>query len=297
MKRSSLGFTTRSSPVDMESLYPELASRRKSTVRLHPRKQSEIPEDSSKIGGVFYANDPVGWPFCETHETNHIGILQLTKDDVPELGFPDGCEIFQLTFCPFDHDDAYCPDVSGRWLSRSGDHIQHSSNPSFKPPEYEYIPNECGIYPERVQEYPHVDELPEGLQKKIREDRRLVGAVGEWLDAPDDESAPVTSYSYFLSVADGTKVGGHVNWIQVPESSRCPKCSRWTEHLLTIASWEWDGGTFHRWKPLEDCPEGGATSSEGGDDHGMMFGDAGAIYIGVCRKCDGFPVARSFQCS
>lgn len=297
MKRSPNGFTTRPSPVDIESLYPELARFRKTTVRLHPRKKSNLPADSSKIGGVFFSNDPADWPFCKAHETNHIGILQLTKDDVPELGFPDGCDIFQLTFCPFDHDDVYCPDVSGRWLSRSDDHVQHPGNPSFKRPEYDYIPNECTIHPERVADYPHIDELPEELRRRIESDRRLVSPVKGWLDQPSDEWAPVTSYLNFLSVADGTKVGGNVNWIQVPQSSQCSKCSGWTEDLLTIASWEWDGGTFHRWKPIEDCPQGVAVSSDGGDDHGMMFGDAGAIYVGVCRKCEGFPIARTFQCS
>ena len=297
MKRSPNGFTTRPSPVDIESNYPELAPLRRTAVRLHPRKKSDLPVDSSKIGGVFFANDPAEWPFCRTHKTHHIGILQLTKYDVPELGFPDGCDIFQLTFCPFDHDDVYCPDVSGRWLSLSDDHIQQSSNPSFEEPEYKYIPNECAIHPERVEDYPHMDELPEDLQARIGADRSLVGPVEEWLERPDDEWAPETAYSYFLSAADGTKVGGNVNWIQVPQSSRCPKCSGWTEDLLTIASWEWDGGTFHRWKPIEDCPQGVAVSSDGADDHGMMFGDAGAIYVGVCRKCEGFPIARTFQCS
>ncbi len=297
----STSFTTRPAPIDIAAKYPALVPLARITVRLHPRQQSNLPIIASKIGGTFHANDPASWPRCSVHETAHIGILQLLKDDVPELQFPDRSDLFQLTFCPFDHNDAYCPDIAGRWLSVEDTANQIETNPSYVWPSdkyaMDYNPKECAVHPERVTEYPRFEELPASLQEGIGRDFDLVKAVREILEEPDEEWAPATSYNWFLSVADGTKVGGYINWIQGPEYPICPQCKNQTDHLLTLASWEWDGGTYHRWKPIESRAKGSVVSADGGNDHGMMFGDAGAIYIGVCRRCEGFPVARSFQCS
>lgn len=49
----------------------------------------------------------------------------------------------------------------------------------------------------------------------------------------------------------------HPDGIQEP---LLPKCTAWglpTEHLLTIASWEWDGAFWWRWMPPEsELPAG-----------------------------------------
>jgi hypothetical protein len=288
-------FTTIPPPFDITAKYPELIRLQQTGVRLHPRKHSGLPLHSSKIGGVFYANSPNEWPFCEEHDSHYIGVIQLTKDDVPELGFPGDSDCFQMLMCPFDHEDAFCPAVAGRWL-KFGHAPQESQNPAFREPEYSYTPTECGIHPERVIEYPDFDELPESLANRIQEDASLVAPVREWLDEPDSESASRTAYQWFLSGADGTKVRGYPRWVQFPAYPRCPKCHHPTEYLLTLASWEWDGGTYHRWKP-DPLRRDDARLADGGDDHGMMLGDAGDIYLGVCRRCAGWPVAGSSQCS
>ena len=66
------------------------------------------------------------------------------------------------------------------------------------------------------------------------------------------------------------------------------------DHLLTIASWEWDGASYQRWRPEEEHYEAGGLGIE---DAGLMLGDAGSIYLFVCRTCPDWPVAQVFQSS
>lgn len=60
--------TTPPRPLDVEALFPELAARRGTTTRLHPRPGSPVAADSSVGGPLLW---PVGeaWPVCaEAHE-------------------------------------------------------------------------------------------------------------------------------------------------------------------------------------------------------------------------------------
>ena len=294
-----MSFTTRPAPLDIGVIHPDLLPLRRQTTRLHPRARANLPFSASKIGGTFLANNPATWPRCEQHDTPHIGVLQAIKADVPDLTFPEGMDVFQLTFCPFDHEDDYSfgPAVAGRWLSLQAEHEQFDTNPPHRNPTERYLPNECALHPEVVHEFPPFDELPAPLQKAIANDRSLVNPlVDPPLEIVEDEFS-TTAYDWFYSVADGTKVGGYVRWIQDPEYPTCTRCDGQTEHLLTMASWEWDGGTYQRWKPLELDAKRASVRTDGGDDHGMMFGDAGAIYVCICRNCEGWPIYRSFQCS
>ena len=94
----------------------------------------------------------------------------------------------------------------------------------------------------------------------------------------------------------GTKLGGYPDWVQDPEYPRCPKCKTQMEHYVTIASTEWDGMSFHRWKPVEE-----GLPDRAGDGHiedaRLMIGDAGNLYMFVCREHDTWPVAQVMQCS
>lgn len=292
-------FTTPPPPLDIAARYPGLARLRKAAVRLHPRKARNLPATASKLGGVLFFNGADDWPFCEEHETSFIGMLQLSKQDVPELGFPEGKDCFQLFMCPFDHHDAYCPAFSLRWRNFSATASQYSRNPHHENPEegYQYVPVECALHPETVVEYPQLEELPAKLGARIQKDESLGEALKDWLDDPFADWAPRHAYDSFLSAAEGTKVGGYARWVQYHEMPKCPSCGEPTTLLLTLSSWEWDGGSYHRWKPDPASRESSNLNADGGNDHDLMFGDAGSIYVGICRQCPGWPVARSFQCS
>jgi hypothetical protein len=155
--------------------------------------------------------------------------------------------------------------------------------------------------PERVVEYPSVYDLPPELREQI----------SEWEDqnlGPDGMHA--CEYESELSAAMGTKIGGYIDWIQDPCQPAC-QCGRPMEHLLTVASWEWDGIIHPRWTPIEEqeifvsLP----VSSDRWDDEGnsirralrnptgIMLGDAGQMQLFVCRHCGEWPIVPNIECS
>jgi hypothetical protein len=73
---------------------------------------------------------------------------------------------------------------------------------------------------------------------RIRVIQLDVEDLGVWAESP---------YQMDLSVAPGWKIGGWIGWARGgPWVEPCPACGTPTEPLLTIASWEWDGGQRRR---------------------------------------------------
>src|SRR5262249_13762526 len=62
---------------DMGKVFPELAGRSGTAVRLHPRYGDEPPADASKLGGTFLWPAAEGWPVCPAHEVPFVTVLQL----------------------------------------------------------------------------------------------------------------------------------------------------------------------------------------------------------------------------
>lgn len=90
---------------DILKVLPDLAKRRVTAVRLHPRRGKVAELGASKLGGSFLWPKDEPWPTCSLHQLSYVGILQLTKKDVPELGFKPGTDVFQLLWCPQDHSE------------------------------------------------------------------------------------------------------------------------------------------------------------------------------------------------
>jgi hypothetical protein len=103
------------------------------------------------------------------------------------------------------------------------------------------MPAPCVLHPERIVEYPHWD---------------LPGELGETLRQRFDRLKEETGWSYWyhLSVAPGIKAGGYPNWTQQPDWPHCDGCGKRMDHLLTVDSAEFDGGTASAWLPQEDRP-------------------------------------------
>lgn len=60
-------------------------------------------------------------------------------------------------------------------------------------------------------------------------------------------------YDTHLADAPGWKVGGWPPWGRTDPSPRyCTVCDAPMVPLLTVASFEWDGGEGHSWAPCED---------------------------------------------
>ena len=105
---------TRRPLVDPSVAAPELAQLTRATVRLHPRPD-KCPRDQSKLGGeiLWPADEP--WPHCEEHDCSYVSVLQLRREDVPELGFREGADLFQILWCPNDHEPSYVPSSRVFW--------------------------------------------------------------------------------------------------------------------------------------------------------------------------------------
>jgi uncharacterized protein (TIGR02996 family) len=287
--------TTPAPPVDIEAAIPSLRGRAKTAVRLHPRP-GEAPIDASKIGGLFLWPKMEPWPVCPLHGTiPYVTALQLRKEDVPELGFPPDTDLFQLLWCPVRHDedDLFCPKPAVFWRNRSTVSQPQMTAPDRPTVEYGYFPAACVLYPERVQEYPDPFEFesseslyesgrcwPE-LELALATLHRLEPPRG--LHHPDDPSG---LYQTCLSTSEGTKVAGYPDWVHDSAYPRCD-CNAEMEHLLSFGSWEWGGNNWGRWVPIEDRPILNLQFPEQGlvhRAHGCMFGDAGRMYVFVCRK-------------
>lgn len=289
-------------PVAIEELFPELGPLRRETVRLHPRAGRPSCHDSSVGGPLLWPTDEP-WPVCaEEHydigsntprggEVPLVPIVQVYQADAPSVSFPSGCDLLQVLWCPFDHGE-FCyplPQVHWRGSRAVGPVKATPAAPADAPKDY--VPSPCVIHPEQVAEYPSWD-LPEDLRDGLRGRFDQLEQETGWL------------YWYHLADAPGIKLGGYPGWTQEPVWPDCAACGRRMDHLLTVASWEYDGESWRTWLPVEDrgVVDGQETHrwEEGLAAHaaaGLMLGDAGGVYIFECQSCPDRPIGHWFDCS
>lgn len=176
-----------------------------------------------------------------------LPVVQLYARDIPDADseflkiFPEGTDLLQVLWCPFDHPEDYAPAVRARWR-RAADVVR----PLAQAPEppligmEEYVPQPCVLHPEQVTEYPAADRLPDDLVARIR--------------AWEQESGGDVHYSV-LAVAHGWKAGGWAApWtFRDPVPLSCGECGGGVDALLTIDGAEWDGDKA--WRPVEDADD------------------------------------------
>jgi hypothetical protein len=297
--------TTPPSPVDVAAEFPAVVPYARTTVRLHPRPGAPTAEQSSVGGPLLWpADEP--WPMCDGPDGyDHydsmpaeaavplVPVVQLFAADVPELPFPDGTDVLQVLWCPFDHEPFSAPRPQVRWRRRGDVGARRPTMPS---PDAEsdpvLVPRPCVLDPERVLEYPSHD-LPAAAWTQTEDAMERVAQETGW------------EYERDLAVASGIKAGGYPGWTQSPQWPSCG-CGAAMEHLLTIASWEFSRGDERRWIPVEDRPAMAGWGWDTDDDHpwrtlqnptGLMLGDVGGIYLFVCLRCPTRPFDYRFDCS
>ena len=211
-----------------------------------------------------------------------LGVLQVYARDVPELPFPDGTDLFQLLWCPNEHEDGPMPVTFWRSAADVSDLLTDPPDPVFDSSivKSAYDPVPCLVHPERVTEYPHTEDLPEELRARVR----------EW-DETEADDAPHLYWST-LSTAPGSKLLGYPRWYQGPRWPIC-ECGRRMRHLVTISSLELGQG--HRWQPHDGGEDPPSAFPRNYSPHGILIGDVGDMYLFTCDACPDRPLAVDSQ--
>lgn len=177
-----------------------------------------------------------------------LPVAQLYTRDVPDLPMPEGADLLQVLWCPFDH--PIMPKTALFW--RSAATVADTLTTPPEPPAMQfdgYLPEPCLLSPEQVTEYPDHLELSEELQEQL-------GNWSVWQAAGTDvdsayASFPQEFYDSELAGAPGWKVGGWPRWGATDPAPRlCPDCDSDMDALLTIATFE--GEDDSSWVPHEE---------------------------------------------
>ncbi|MFI7273875.1 DUF1963 domain-containing protein [Streptomyces sp. NPDC049879] len=281
-------------PVAVEEYLPELGSLRREAVRLHPRPGSPSCHESS-VGGPLLWPVEEPWPVCDgepergVHEpgTPFVPVVQVRREDAPGIPFPPGCDLLQVLWCPFEHGEWCCPLPLVRWRDSAAVTAVREAPPPPADALEDHVPHPCVVHPERVTEYPSWD-IPKNLRDVLRDRMEAMERSSGFL------------FHYHLADAPGIKLGGYPGWTQDPVWPDCPDCGRRMDHLLTVASREYDGESIRTWLPVEDRREVDGrqrASEEASTGAGMMLGDVGGVYIFECRTCPARPTSHWFDCS
>ncbi|MBW2733864.1 MAG: hypothetical protein JRH20_15865 [Deltaproteobacteria bacterium] len=178
-------------------------------------------------------------PLCREHQIPFVPVLQLLKSFVPELPMPAGCDVFQLLWCPREHqEDSFLPKLMACWRKLGDIKGGATLEPKYDDDAMGFEVNECVLTREEVVEYPYLHSLSSEESDQIE----------AWEDGhPLQQSLEVEPlYQYLLSTCPGTKVGGYPDFGGQDDFS--PKEDHW-QYLLTLADGEWDGGSKARWMP------------------------------------------------
>ncbi|WP_327147001.1 hypothetical protein [Nocardia sp. NBC_01327] len=181
-------------------------------------------------------------PEAPTEPVPMVPVVQLNAADIPEVRFPDGTDLLQILWCPYQH-----PDVPGmhehysgpapKVIWRAADSLTKAiAGASSATSANGFVLEQCVVHPEQITEYPDLEDLPEPLQSRVY----------SWIDSLDEESD--YGYSNDLSVAPGLKAGGWPYWPHGPRPVQCA-CGSEMQLLLTLPNGERGAQS---WTPLRE---------------------------------------------
>ncbi|QNP65794.1 hypothetical protein [Streptomyces genisteinicus] len=253
-----------------------------------------------------------------------LAVAQLWTRDVPDLAAPEGCDLLQVFWCPFEvHGPDRTIDVILRWRRSADVGAVLADQP--EPPvagREECVPTSCVLHPEQVVEHEYLGLLDEDLRERIADWEE--GLLDD--DDDDDEDgdgdddgcdagggpAPASYATYEeyaaamaaaraaepdevdymsdLSIAPGWKAGGFASWhLTDPAPVDCPRCGAPMPPLLTVATVECDGAS-RSWLPVEDREDDRAAI----DPVGVYLG-RGLMRVHTCPADPDVPHRLSFQ--
>jgi hypothetical protein len=297
-------YTTPPPPIKITDFVPELAAYASTTVRLHPHPlDSDLPPGDSKIGGTVLWPAAEPWPMCADENVPYVAVVQLRKEDFPEVEFYPGTDLFQLLWTPRRDYSTDVPRPKSFWRSTTRIHEPMRQIPRLSDYRIDLkdhdvsdnLPINCSIHPEKVIEYPVPDHLYwlAGPEKH----KEILEKIGQSelpipKEYPYSNTTPIedTRRSYYwsnLAECPGAKVTGGGS---VVEDGK-----KW-DHLMTLSSWEYDSGSYLRWQPLEDRTEiTGKPLRDMIEPLGMNFGRTQRLGIWICRDLPDWPI-RMFVC-
>ncbi len=163
-------FTTRAPEFDVEHLFDFLRGRAKPARRLHPRRQLDLPPDVSKFGGAILWPHDEPFPEDPYSELRAVPVLQLLREDVPELEFFEDTDCLQILWYPefYDADLYLGPQVELHWRHRAKLKNAGLLEPVYWEDDNGFRVEECAIHPEIVLEYPYIWSLSSTEQSAIR---------------------------------------------------------------------------------------------------------------------------------
>ncbi|MGA5068299.1 hypothetical protein ACPB9E_31755 [Streptomyces exfoliatus] len=245
-----------------------------------------------------------------------LAVAQLYTRDIPDLVGPEGHDLLQVLWCPFEvHGPDRTIEVVLRWRrSRDvGDVLTHQPEPPVAGRQ-ECVPTPCVLHPEQVVEHEYLGLLSEELQEAIADWEE--GLLDEEEDEEDasDSSGPQSYDTYEeyeaamararteeeyevdymgdLSISPGWKVGGFASWhLTDPARVDCAVCGTPMPPLLTVDKGECDGGS-RSWLPLEDRDSTDAPDVI--DPVGVYLG-RGSMRVHTCPADPEHPHRLSFQ--
>ena len=318
--------TTPPPRIDFLSEAPEFAALGKPAVRLHPR-QGKAPQDASKMGGLFLWPKDEPWPRCERDDIPCTPVLQIRKEDVPEIGFPEGTDLMQLLWCAMGHEEVnFAYESRIVWRRRADVIGPIRSFPKITGESEDWSPNliPCRLYPERVMDYPgYLLGLPKILPGRMRDDPRyeafsalwdrlsasptLIQQMHSYLDSTeggivDRNVANPNDYRDDIGEVYGTKVGGFgIDRGAIPTFLNC-ECGGEMDLLFQIDSREYLE-LEDRWTAIEDrfvarklsaremSPASrGLVRGSISQPSGFSIHDEGTMHVCICRRCPTLPV-------
>ncbi|MEV6955909.1 hypothetical protein [Streptomyces sp. NPDC051183] len=223
-----------------------------------------------------------------------LGVAQFYRRDLPDLpAGPDGCDLLQLFWCPFD---AHGPTRYGMLLHLRRRNSAEVADVLAEPPRPPvvgyagYVPEPCVLHPEQVSTYPFAGLLPEHLCARIDAWEEALEEAAE--EADDDCAAEPPGYQYDLSIPPGWRVGGFASWHRTdPSPMDCRACAAPMHLLLTVDTSEWDGGS-QSWAPVE---EQGVPVRPVAEPTAVVVGNHGELNVFACPTDPGHPHRWSVQ--
>ncbi|MFD8980389.1 hypothetical protein [Streptomyces sp. NPDC059564] len=233
---------------------------------------------------------------CETDPLPMLGVAQLYRRDLPDLpAGPDGCDLLQVFWCPFDAHGETRHGMAVRLLWRRSSEV---GEVLVSPPRPQvvgypgYVVEPCVLHPEQVATYPFAGLLPEDLCARIDAREEALEELEEEDEDEDNDKDEQPAYQYDLSIPPGWRVGGFASWhLTDPSPMNCRACAAPMELLLTIDSSEWGGGSGS-WRPLEDRDPAVRVSST---PTGAVVGNWGELNVFACPSDPGHPHRWSIQ--